>query len=44
VRIGGAEIPEEVDTSITRLTDMRDRGLITPDEFEQKKHQLLDRL
>ncbi len=35
---------EEVDSSITRLADMRDRGLITPAEFEEKKQDLLDRL
>jgi hypothetical protein len=43
----GAEPPasaEEVDTSLTRLADMRDRGLITPEEFEEKKRELLDRL
>ena len=35
---------EEVDSSITHLADLRDRGLITPAEFEQKKQDLLDRL
>jgi uncharacterized membrane protein YdbT with pleckstrin-like domain len=34
---------EEVDASITRLADMRDRGLITQAEFDEKKRQLLDR-
>jgi Bacterial PH domain/Short C-terminal domain len=35
---------EEVDASLTRLADMRDRGLITQPEFEAKKKELLDRL
>jgi len=35
---------EEVDASITRLADLRDRGLITPAEFEEKKQDLLERL
>jgi Short C-terminal domain/Bacterial PH domain len=35
---------EEVDESITRLADLRDRGLITAEEFEEKKREILDRL
>ena len=35
---------EDVDASLTRLADMRDRGLITPAEFDEKKRELLDRL
>jgi hypothetical protein len=35
---------EEVDAALTRLADMRDRGLITPAEFESKKAELLERL
>jgi hypothetical protein len=35
---------EEVDASITHLADLRDRGLITAAEFEEKKRELLDRL
>jgi uncharacterized membrane protein YdbT with pleckstrin-like domain len=35
---------EDVDESLTRLADMRDRGLITPAEFDEKKRELLDRL
>ena len=35
---------EEVDVSLSRLADMRDRGLITHAEFDEKKKQLLDRL
>jgi len=30
--------------SLSRLADMRDRGLITQAEFDEKKKQLLDRL
>jgi hypothetical protein len=39
-----ASTAEEIDASITRLADMRARGLITEEEFEQKKKELLDRL
>lgn len=35
---------EDVDAALTRLADMRDRGLITPAEFDEKKRELLDRL
>ncbi len=35
---------EEVDASLTRLADMRDRGLITQAEFDEKKKELLDRI
>jgi hypothetical protein len=35
---------EEVDVSITHLAGLRDRGLITAAEFEEKKRELLDRL
>jgi hypothetical protein len=35
---------EEVDASITHLADLRDRGLITAAQFEEKKRELLDRL
>jgi Short C-terminal domain/Bacterial PH domain len=35
---------EELDSSLSRLAEMRDRGLITPQEFEEKKRELLDRL
>jgi hypothetical protein len=35
---------DEVDASLSRLADMRDRGLITQAEFDEKKKQLLDRL
>ncbi len=34
----------QVDESITRLAGMRDRGVITAAEFEEKKRELLDRL
>jgi len=35
---------EEVDAALTRLADMRDRGIITPAEFDAKKADLLNRL
>lgn len=41
---GSALSADEVDESITRLGDLRDRGLITADEFEEKKREPLDRL
>jgi Short C-terminal domain len=34
------DIPEQ----IQKLADLRDRGLITPEEFETKKKDLLDRM
>jgi Short C-terminal domain/Bacterial PH domain len=39
-----AQTAEEVDASLSRLADMRDRGLITQAEFDEKKKELLDRL
>ena len=36
--------PEELDSALSRLADMRDRGLITPEDFEEKKRELLARL
>jgi hypothetical protein len=35
---------EELDSSLTHLAGLRDRGLLTEHEFEEKKRQLLDRL
>jgi hypothetical protein len=35
---------DELDVALSRLADMRDRGLITPEEFEAKKRELLARL
>ena len=35
---------DELDAALTKLAGMRDRGLITPEEFDTKKHELLDRL
>jgi uncharacterized membrane protein YdbT with pleckstrin-like domain len=35
---------EELDNALSRLADMKDRGLITQAEFDQKKSELLDRL
>jgi hypothetical protein len=36
--------PDEVTRSLSSLADLRDRGAITPEEFEQKKTELLARL
>ncbi len=41
---GGGMSAEELDTALSRLADMRDRGLVTQEEFDQKKRELLDRL
>jgi len=30
--------------ALERLGDLRDRGIVTEEEFEQKKRELLDRL
>lgn len=35
---------DELDSALSKLADLRDRGLITADEFEEKKKELLDRL
>ncbi len=35
---------EDVTETLARLADLRDRGTITPAEFEQKKAELLSRL
>jgi Short C-terminal domain len=35
---------DELDSTLGRLADLRDRGLITQQEFDEKKRELLDRL
>ena len=35
---------EELDSALSRLADMRDRGLITQTEFDDKKRELLERM
>ncbi len=35
---------DELDSTLSRLADMRDRGLITSEEFDAKKRELLDRI
>src|SRR5262249_61998827 len=35
---------DEVDESVSRPASVRDRGLITAGEFEEKKREILDRL
>ncbi|MHB8893522.1 MAG: SHOCT domain-containing protein, partial [Candidatus Limnocylindrales bacterium] len=41
---GDSMTADEVSAAIERLTDMRDRGLITPEEFETKRKEMLARL
>ena len=38
------DTPEEVADAVGRLGELRDKGLITPEEFEAKKQELLGRL
>lgn len=39
-----AMTPDDVTTALARLGDLRDRGVLTSEEFEAKKRELLDRL
>jgi hypothetical protein len=39
-----AMTPDDVTAALARLGDLRDRGVLTPEEFEAKKRELLDRL
>ena len=43
-RASAAVDAEDVTETLARLADLRDRGTITPAEFEQKKAELLSRL
>jgi hypothetical protein len=36
--------PDEVTRTLSSLADLRDRGAITPEEYERKKADLLSRL
>jgi hypothetical protein len=38
------DTPDEVADAVARLGELRDKGLITPEEFEAKKQELLGRL
>ncbi len=38
------DTPDEVAEAVTKLSELRDKGLITPEEFEAKKQELLGRL
>jgi hypothetical protein len=40
----GVDTPQEVADAMSRLGELRDKGLITPEEFEAKKRELLGRL
>jgi hypothetical protein len=35
---------EEITRSLGQLADLRDRGAISPEEYEAKKQELLERL
>jgi hypothetical protein len=35
---------DEITTALGHLADLRDRGALTPEEFEAKKAELLGRL
>ena len=37
-------ITGQVAAALDRLADLRDRGIVTPEEFEAKKSELLDRM
>jgi hypothetical protein len=37
-----AELPEEVVQQLEKLTELKERGLLTEDEFQQKKNELLN--
>ena len=41
---GSAADSEQTMSTLARLADLRDRGAITPEEFERKKAELLARL
>ena len=40
----GIDTPGEVADAVARLGELRDKGLVTPEEFEAKKQELLGRL
>ncbi len=42
--VGTGVDPQQVTATLSRLADLRDRGAITPEEFEAKKAELLARL
>ncbi|HWP62226.1 MAG TPA: PH domain-containing protein [Candidatus Binatia bacterium] len=39
-----ASTPEEVTRTLAQLAELRDRGAISPEDYERKKQELLDRL
>ena len=39
-----ADDPETITRTLAQLSDLRDRGAITPEEYEAKKRELLERL
>jgi uncharacterized membrane protein len=40
----GASSSADASTALAELSDLRDRGLITPEEYEAKRAKILDRL
>ncbi|MDQ7826499.1 MAG: PH domain-containing protein [Candidatus Eremiobacteraeota bacterium] len=41
---GTGEAPEDIPTQIEKLAALRDKGIVTPEEFEKKKKELLERM
>jgi hypothetical protein len=40
----GASEPDDVSEQLRRLGELRDEGVITPEDFERKKAELLGRM
>ena len=40
----GANLPGELERTLQKLADLRDQGLLSVDEFEAKKRELLSRI
>jgi hypothetical protein len=38
------DTPEEITEALARLADLRDKGVLSPEEYEAKKQELLNRL
>ena len=43
-RRSGAQRADELGATLERLAGLRDKGLITPEEYEAKKRDLLERM
>ena len=44
VEIDRAESVEDITATLARLADLRDQGVISSDDYEEKKQELLGRL